>query len=160
MEEGELSAAAEGDLGAHEVTHGAGGEDNDDSLKSPAHSVFPSTMGFTAYVPGQAQTLHLTASWGDYERVTLTDSEDGEVIHEVTTTQTDEAQNQNTHRSHSGTRKASLLDSTTPSSHMLTLMVGIQLWNLCYTHVMYIGGHILCSIYLNVKLAQESFILL
>lgn len=59
-----------------------------------------------------------------------------------------EAQNQNTHRSPSGTRKSSLLDSTTPSSHMLTLMVGIQLWNLCYTHVMYIGGHILCSIYL------------
>ena len=36
-----------------------------------------------------------------------------------------EAQNQNTHHSPLGTRKSSLLDSTTPSSHMLTLMVGI-----------------------------------
>ena len=57
-----------------------------------------------------------------------------------------EAQNQNTHHSPLGTRKSSLVDSTTPSSHMLTLMVGILVWNLCYTHVMYIGGHIFCSI--------------
>ena len=47
-----------------------------------------------------------------------------------------EAQNQNTHHSPLGTRRSSLVDSTTPSSHMLTLMVGIYVWNLCYTHVM------------------------
>ena len=65
-----------------------------------------------------------------------------------------EAQHQNTHRSPSGTRKSSLLDSTTPSSHMLTLMVGIQLWNLCYTHVMYIIEELL--IWKNKKLIQDK----
>jgi len=72
--EDELEESAEDEPGSAEVLKKVSPDEADDSLKTPSSSAFSSTMGLSAYVPEEAQSLHVTAYWGDYERHLVTES--------------------------------------------------------------------------------------
>jgi len=67
-EQGELEMAAAG----------AGAEDDDTAAEPPAakRGQFPSSLGISLLVPPEAETLEVTARWGDYEPV----ERDGRVV--------------------------------------------------------------------------------
>ena len=69
-------AEADDDLGAEVPEKGGLAEESAEDLKAAKRTFFPSSMGLSFLVPGNAQELRVTVSWGDYERAESTRAED------------------------------------------------------------------------------------
>ena len=60
-----------------EVPESAGlAEESSEERKAARKGYFPSSMGLSFLVPGEADSLEVTVSWGDYEPVKVSDEED------------------------------------------------------------------------------------
>ena len=73
----EQSADSEDDDMDGEVPESAGlAEESNEERKAAKKSYFPSSMGLSFLVPGEADSLEVSVSWGDYEPVKIKDEED------------------------------------------------------------------------------------